>query len=203
VTAGKQRVGLNELLASRAPSPLPQAPSQARPGRTTSPVPPPPPPMSPRGTQGAVEAVRRARDSARDDPRGWEPFTVRLPGALVRRLKVRLAADQAATKDFTLALSHYLEAALATIPTDLAKAAAWGFAWRKRAGGAPARNVPTGSLARKDTALVMHLLPARLGTLERKPAAWEIMAEALARLLDGLDADPVQREYYRQRYSGD
>ena len=161
------------------PRGLPSSPR--RPGPATSPV-----PATYTSPRDGLEPVRRARDSVRDDPRSWEAFATKLPRALVQRLNSQLAADQAATGDYGLAIGHYLEAAFSAIPSSVDKAAAWGFAWRKRQDG-PAGSEPVGSRLRRDTALAMHLLPARLRTLERRPKVWEIQAEALARLLDGLD----------------
>lgn len=173
-------------------APAPAAPPRAAPepvAERSPPLPPPPTPARRPAWRGdALAAVQAARDSAREDPRAWQSFSVRLPAVLVQRLSERLAADQLVTHDFTLALSHYLEAALAAVPSDLDRAAGWGFAWRKRSAGQRAGSTPTGSRLHKDTALAMHLLPGRLRTLGKRPNAWEIMAEALARLLDGLDA---------------
>lgn len=173
----------DELMGAPPAPPAPRAAIPPRPGPAASPV-----PATPRqaATSAALGPVRRARDSARDDPRSWEAFPAKLPAALVQRLNGQLAADQASTGEYNLAIGHYLEAAFSAIPSDVNRAAAWGFAWRKRADGA-AQNVPVGSRLSHGTALAMHLLPARLRTLERRPKVWEIQAEALARLLDGLD----------------
>lgn len=136
-----------------------------------------------------MESVLQARDSARDEPGAWVPFTVRLPAALVRRLALRVAADKSALHLPTLAASHYLNVALDAIPARPVRAAEWGRAWRARKGGRAAATSASGSRVHQDTASAMRDLAAWLPTLDLRVSVWEVEAEALARLLDSLGGD--------------
>ena len=150
--------------------------------------------------------MARARASSRREPRAWTAFTPQLPDALSARLVLRLARDQEATGDFQLGLLHYLNAAYAAIPPlpppedwippadpeerenwRPPEAVRWALAWRDR-GIAHCKMVTSGSKLHEDVARVMHKLPGRLGLLRDPVLTWEVQAEALARLLDQLDA---------------
>lgn len=167
--------------------------------RAVTAVPPLPaqPPRPKRAGKQMRPLLIAARVSARSEPRAWEPYTVRLPDALARRLAHRTAADKQATGDLVLAMSHYLNAALALVPADPQAAAVWGVAWRKRQGEAIVRTPTrgTGRQLHRDVAAKMHNLTSWLPTLEDpRPAKWEVEAEALTRFLDAMDAEPAVPE---------
>lgn len=147
----------------------------------------------PKDARGKLAASRL---SARNEPRSWEPYSARLPAGLAGRLARRAAEDKIATGDRTLAVSHYLNAALTLIPADPRAAAGWGVAWRRRQETVtrPAQKA-SGSLLRSDVARRMHDLTAMLPVLDDpRPAMWEIQAEAVTRFLDALDAEPAGGE---------
>jgi len=98
-----------------------------------------------------------------------------------------VAEDKQATKDYGLAAAHYLNAALGQIPADVEDAAQWGMRWRARAPAGRTSTVGSGSRLHRDVAAAMHELGSWLRTLDVHPMTWEVMAEALTRLLDDLD----------------
>jgi hypothetical protein len=148
------------------------------------------PPAAQRGSLSARALVRAARTSARDRPREWETFTARLPADLANRLNLRVAQDKGAAGDYGLAAAHYLNAALSQIPRDIGQAAQWGLDWRARSTDARTLTRGSGSRLHRDVASAMHELGSWLPTLDIHPRMWEIMAEALTRLLDALDDTP-------------
>jgi hypothetical protein len=156
--------------------------------RPATPAAAPTPAPSPNQLSGARTLIRASSDSARWAPREWETFSVRLPVILDRRLRTRFAADGSAFKDYVglVHRNHYLNAALRQIPDSLDDAAAWGMSWRARS---PGRALTTGSGSRlhRDVATAMHDLARWLSTLDVHPHLWEVMAEAVSRLLDELD----------------
>jgi hypothetical protein len=149
-----------------------------------------------RRRESARDAVTRSGRSARNESRRWVPFKPYLPKGLSARMLRRLAIDQAASDTPTrLAGNHYLNAALERVPSDPGEAGEWALAWRARGEGweTPGPGPVPGSLAHKDTARAMHLLNTGLRGLDQPPRLWEVEAEALARLLDELDADDAAR----------
>jgi len=141
------------------------------------------------GLKDARGLVSAARSSARDRPREWETFTARLPLGLADRLTLRLARDKRATGDYGLAASHYLNAALSQIPDDIESAAQWGLDWRARSTDIRTLTRGSGSRLHRDVVFALHELSTWLPTLAVHPRTWEVMAEALTRLLDALDAN--------------
>lgn len=158
-----------------------------------------------RSRVSAREAVIAARNSSRHEPQAWVRYTTQLPDTLSARLVRRLVRDRDASGDLQLGLLHYLNVAFARIPQspledwfppedpeELAawvppEAAQWALAWRVR-GDASRKPTRAGSQLHEDVALAMHQLSERLKLI---PGiwAWEVQAEALARVLDELDAD--------------
>jgi hypothetical protein len=150
--------------------------------------------------------VATARDSSRYEPQAWEQFTTQLPSGLRRRLLQRLAQDQADSGDYQLGLLHYLNAAYASIPhspaadwlepDDLGVLKKWtpppavrmALAWRHRAAGSQ-KLVKSGSQLQGDVARSVRELGTLSKLLPFRVWSWEILAEALARLLDELDAE--------------
>jgi hypothetical protein len=178
-------------------------PSDAAPARESRPAAPlrsvrtnaaRPPAAAQRGSLDARALVRAARTSARDRPREWETFTARLPAGLANRLNLRVAQDKGAAGDYGLAAAHYLNAALSQIPRDIGQAAQWGLDWRARSTDARTLTRGSGSRLHRDVASAMHELGSWLPTLDVHPRMWEIMAEALTRLLDALDDTPDTTE---------
>jgi hypothetical protein len=100
---------------------------------------------------------------------------------------VRVASDKTAARDYGLAAAHYLNAALGQVPKDVQEAAAWGLNWRGRSANGRTITIGSGSRLHRDVASNMHDLGIWLRTLDVHPNAWEVMAEALFRLLDELD----------------
>lgn len=144
-----------------------------------------------RHRESAREAVIRSGNSARNESRSWVPFKPYLPGGLTARMLRRLAADQAASdKPTHLSGHHYLNAALERVPADAGAAAKWALAWRAREEWeVPGPGPVPGSKAHAEVARAMHLLRTALRGLEQPVRLWEVQAEALARLLDELDAE--------------
>jgi hypothetical protein len=189
-----------------APEPRRETAPAAQPAATRPPAAPtrePAPRTSPRRSRAAAPAlprtepgpetdvralVRAARTSARDRPREWQAFTARLPADLARRLNLRVAQDKRATGDYGLAAAHYLNAALSQVPEDLDQAAQWGLDWRARTADIRVNTTGAGSRLHEDVASAMHELGSWLRTLDIHPKMWEVMAEALTRFLDALDA---------------
>lgn len=184
------------------------APAPGR-AREVSAPPKPAPAVPPRArtrSKSARQAVTAARDSSRYEPQAWEQFTTMLPSGLRRRLLHRLAQDQADSGDYRLGLLHYLNAAYASIPhspaadwiapDDLADLKQWtppsavrlALAWRRRTAG-PQKPIKSGSQLQGDVARSVRELGTLSKLLPYRVWAWEILAEALARLLDELDAD--------------
>lgn len=168
-----------------APAAAPPASSSPQEPSTTAPH------TKTREPLAARALVDAARTSARDRPREWEAFTARLPPDLARRLTLRVAEDKRATKDYGLAAAHYLSAALSQVPTNLEQAAQWGLDWRARTTIVRTTTIGSGSRLHRDVASAMHELGSWLRTLDVRPNMWEVMAEALARLLDALDNSPT------------
>jgi hypothetical protein len=143
-------------------------------------------------TPDARALIAASRASARNAPGEWENFSVRLPVALDQRLKKRFAADKTdktAPRDYGLHRNHYLNAALTQVPEDVEEAAKWGLDWRARSPAGRTLTRGSGSRLHRDVASAMHDLVDWLPTLEARPNAWEIQAEAVSRLLDQLDAE--------------
>jgi hypothetical protein len=135
----------------------------------------------------AREAVLAARASSRREPRAWVPHSVQVPDALYARLLERIVADQETADDFQLGQLHYFSAAFAMIPSSPEAAAEWAAAWRAR--GMEYRSmVKRGSSVRREAERAMRQLATRLKMLPVRAWLWEVEAEALARLLDQLDA---------------
>jgi hypothetical protein len=167
--------------AAGSPPPAPSAPAPA----------PPPVQASPLTT--AREMVDRARDSANTEPGRWEAFTVRIPESLKNALDNRWLDDRTRLADYLLKQCHYVEAALAAIPADIAEAAAWGEKWRaEHPAVAREQTVPAGSRARRTTGRAMRELSGRLRVRETRVPARIVHAAAIARLLARLDAEDGQ-----------
>ena len=161
-----------------------------------------------RGRADPRAAITWARQSSKREPRAWPDYTAQVPDVLSARLARRLVLDEETRGDprFPLGILHYLSAAYGTIPLapleawfppqdplELAgwqppEAARWALAWRARSIG-HRRLVRSGSALHQDVARAMHELPRRLKLLPDPVLAWEVQAEALARLLDALDAE--------------
>lgn len=190
-----------EELAGRAaeaahapPSPAVPPPVQLAPA--VAPAIPPVRPLAvpesrrPKDARGRLAASRL---SARNEPRAWVNYTVRLPDKLAERLRIREANDKLATRDRGLHRSHYLNAALTQVPADPAAAVRWGVAWRARAENTTRPDqVVVGSRAHRDVRQVMDDLYMQIPVLpDPRPSLWEIQAEAVTRFLDALDAEPA------------
>jgi hypothetical protein len=148
----------------------------------------------------ARERVQAARRSAYDAPKTWQDYSVRLPRALARSLAVRVADDRDETGDSGLALCHYVEAALGSVPglrpvrhpdgsTILlpVAAAAIGIAWREANRSSSGEVIVTGTRLRKGTADRLGQITGRLRLLDDRVRAWEICAGAVAALLGELN----------------
>lgn len=187
----------DELLARKATAeaaPPPAAPAavQLAPPPAAAPAQPLaiPETRRPKDARGRLAASRL---SARNEPRSWVNYTVRLPDHLAGRLRIREANDKLATRDRGLHRSHYLNAALAQVPADPAAAVRWGVAWRARAENTTRPDqVVVGSRAHRDVRQVMDDLYMQIPVLpDPRPSLWEIQAEAVTRFLDALDAAPA------------
>jgi hypothetical protein len=178
-------VTLPDADEAAAPPPPPQ-PSPVTPDA-------PPPQASPLAT--AREIVERARDSALTEPGRWEPFTIRIPESVKGALDKRWLADRRGLGDYRLAQAHYAEAALSAIPSGVEEAAAWGEAWRaKYPAAAREQTVPAGSRVRRTTGRAMRELSGELQVRQPRVPARMVIAAAIMRLLDRLDAEDGHRE---------
>lgn len=164
-------------------------------------------PRRQRSRISAHEAVINARISSRREPQAWVRYTTQLPDNLCARLARRLVRDREASGDLQLGLQHYLNVAFSRAPQspledwfppeDREEMAAWvppeevqwALEWRVR-GRTGRRLTRTGSQLHEDVALAMNQLAGRLKIpLPQRVWVWEVQAEALARLLNELDAD--------------
>jgi hypothetical protein len=151
-------------------------------------APPAPAQASPLAT--AREMVDRARDSALTEPGRWEPFTIRIPESVKHALDERWLADRTRLGDYRLAQAHYAEAALSAIPSGIAEAAVWGEKWRtENPGAAREQTIPAGSRVRRTTGRAMRELSGRLQVRQPRVPARIVIAAAITRLLDRLDAE--------------
>jgi hypothetical protein len=135
----------------------------------------------------AQDQVMAARLSARDTPRTWTTHSIRLPAALAQALRARVVADSDRTGDDGLAVCHYVEAALTTIPESPGRAAELGIAWRQANRSVATADHVSGTRLRRDTAQRMKRLTRHLGLLDATVRAWEVHAAAVAALLEQLD----------------
>ncbi|PWV44602.1 hypothetical protein [Nocardiopsis sp. L17-MgMaSL7] len=125
---------------------------------------------------------------ARTDPRSWEPYSVRLPEALWTRLEERLEADQRSYGLPSLAMSHYIYAALERIPDRAETAAEWAISYQVAQGLRPPATRSSGTRLHRNVLSRMELLPTQLRRVARPGLLGHLQAAAIKSLLDELDA---------------
>lgn len=141
-----------------------------------------------RGNGPARQAWEASVILARTDPRGWDPYSVRLPEQLWARLEERVVADQASYRIPTLAMSHYINAALGRIPEDAADAAALAQEQLASQGLRPPETRSSGTRLHKQVLARMELLPAQLRRVARPGLLGHLQTAVIAAFLDELDA---------------
>lgn len=138
--------------------------------------------------QSARDAISEAFVSARRDSQDWGPAPIRLRADLKHRLDERLARDQIATGNYSLALCHYHSAALAQVPEDVEGAAAMALAHLDAMGVERMETSGSGTRLHKDVRDKMRRLPAQLRAHRRHGLVQHVQCAALAQLLDALDS---------------
>lgn len=136
--------------------------------------------------QAAWQLVEAAHYSARDFPREWVGFSIRLPRSLADQLGDRVRKDRRRTGNRHLAKRHYLSAALSLIPADPVLAAALGREWRQANRGVTGDAV-AGNGLHAGVAQAMTDLASELGDPRLAVRAWEVQAAAVTALLGQLE----------------
>lgn len=136
----------------------------------------------------AHQAVEASFRSARTDPRSWTTFSMRLPAELQQRVTERMVFDREATGRPTLAASHYLNAALATIPADPEIAAAWAQDYIDQLGGRSLDAQGTGTRVHRDTRAAVRHIEGQL-RMRRYGLFGYMLAAAVERFMDQFDAE--------------
>jgi len=125
---------------------------------------------------------------ARLSPREWEPYTVRLPEELWSRLEARVEEDQAAYELPSLAMSHYVNAALGRIPAAAEDAAEVATEYMVSLGLRPPATRSSGTRVHRAVLARMELLPAQLRRAARPGLLGYLQAATIAVFLDEIDA---------------
>jgi len=185
---------------STEPFEQPPTPTEVEPERTApadeAPAEPKKPAKAagkPRKRPASTAPARQAWEAsvllARTDPRGWDPYSVRLPEELWERLEKRVAADQASYRIPKLAMSHYINAALDRVPADAAEAAQMGQDQLASQGLRPPASRSSGTRLHRDVLKRMELLPVQLRRAARPGLLGHLQAAAIAVFLNELDAE--------------
>lgn len=187
-TADQTREAMQASAAARA-----QPASGKKPARRRKATPAPPPGAD--ELTGAHGRVAAARDSAADAPQEWQSFSIKLPVDLANELIARSHTDRRGMfgRGQKAAVCHYVQAALAGIPTDPAEAAALGLEYR-RAHRGTRPGAGSGRRLHRDTAAAMSDLAEDLRLVPGTVRAWEVHAAAITRLLDDLAAGEDDQE---------
>jgi hypothetical protein len=136
----------------------------------------------------AHQAVEASFRSARTDPRSWTTFSMRLPAELQQRVTEQMVLDREATDRPALAASHYLNAALASIPADPETAAAWAQEYIDQLGGRSLDAQGTGTRVHRDTRAAVRRIEGQL-RIKRYGLYGYLLVAAVERFMDQLDAE--------------
>lgn len=139
----------------------------------------------------AHQAVEASFRSARTDPRSWTTFSMRLPVELQQRVTERMVRDREVTDRPTLAASHYLNAALASIPADPEIAAAWAQDYINQLGGRSLDAPNIGTRVHRDTRAAVRHIEGQL-RMRRYGLFGYMLAAAVERFMNQLDAEQAR-----------
>lgn len=136
----------------------------------------------------AREAFEASVMLARKHPRQWKPYSVRLPEELWARLRSRVRADQP-SYGVTVAMSHYINAALARAPESAEEATALAQEQLDAQGLHPPETHSSGTRLHQDVLKQMKDLGAQIQETSQGGLLGHLQAAALEVFLDELDKE--------------
>ncbi|WP_344012490.1 hypothetical protein, partial [Nocardiopsis exhalans] len=145
---------------------------------------------------GRPEEVRKAWESsvlsARNEPKKWAAYSVSLPLEMWERLEARVEADQQRYGLPSLAMSHYINTALAGLPKNPRTVGTIATEYVQALGLVPPAMRSSGTRAHHDVLERMRKLRAQLRRVARPGLLGHLQAAAVSALLDTLDEEDTR-----------
>lgn len=185
IVGGAPAVSPTPFVQPEAPTPVERPAVEPAPQKKTKKATVPAGEDTPRSAREAFEASVML---ARKHPRQWKPYSVRLPEELWARLRSRVRADQP-SYGVTVAMSHYINAALDRVPTEAEEATILAQEQLDAQGLHPAETHSSGTRLHQDVLKQMKDLGAQIQEASQSGLLGHLQAAALEKFLDELDKE--------------